>query len=144
MSPGVAWLVAAIILLIVEVFTTTFFIIWVAIAAFIAGIFAFFSPQWVPWVVFVVASVFLLWITRPLVKKLHERLPFRTNVDALVGTTGIVIETIDPVANTGRVRLGSDEWRARADQIVEVGSRVKVTDISGATLSVEPLPPTEG
>jgi membrane protein implicated in regulation of membrane protease activity len=139
MSPGVAWLVAAIILLIIEVFTGTFFIIWVAISAFVAGVFAFFSPQWIPWVVFVVSSVVLLWVTRPLVRRLHERLPYRTNVDALIGQTGYVTETIDPVSNTGRVRIGSDEWRGRADQIIEIGAQVRVVSISGATLTVEPV-----
>lgn len=139
MSPGVAWLVAAIVLLIMEVFTTTFFILWVAIAAFIAGIFAFFSPPWLPWLIFVVASVVLLWVTRPLARRLHEKLPVRTNVDALVGQRGFVVETIDPVANTGRVRVGSEEWRARADQVIEVGGRVQVESISGTTLSVTPL-----
>lgn len=139
-APGVAWLIAAIILLIVEVFTATFFILWIAIAAFVAGIFAFFAPAWLVWLIFVLASVVLLWVSRPLARRLHERLPVRTNVDALVGERAIVIETIDPVANTGRVRVGSDEWRARAEQVIEVGSQVRVRGVSGATLVVEPEP----
>jgi membrane protein implicated in regulation of membrane protease activity len=89
--------------------------------------------------VFVVSSVVLLWVTRPLVRRLHERLPYRTNVDALIGQTGYVTETIDPVSNTGRVRIGSDEWRGRADQIIEIGAQVRVVSISGATLTVEPV-----
>ena len=139
MSPGVAWLIAAIILLILEVFTGTFFILWIGIAAFIAGIFAFFAPQWLAWVIFAVASVFLLWITRPLARRLHASLPVRTNVDALIGQTAIVIETIDPIANIGRIRVGSDEWRARADQVIERGQKVRVLAVEGTTLRVEPI-----
>ena len=119
-------------------FTATFFILWVAIAAFIAGIFAFFAPTWLVWLIFVVTSVVLLWFTRPLAHKLREKLPVRTNVDALIGQEGIVVETIDPVANTGRIRVQSDEWRARAEQVIEVGSKVRVVGISGTTLLVEP------
>ncbi len=140
MSPGVAWLIAAIILLILEVFTGTFFILWIGIAAFIAGIFAFFAPQWLVWIIFALASIFLLWITRPLAKRLHSALPMRTNVDALIGQTAIVIETIDPVANLGRVRVGSDEWRARADKVIERGEKVRVLAVEGTTLRVEPMP----
>ncbi|MBC7286671.1 MAG: NfeD family protein [Armatimonadetes bacterium] len=138
MSPGVAWLIAAIIMLVIEVFTATFFILWIAIAAFIAGIFAFFAPQWLAWIIFAVMAVVLLWITRPLARRLHERLPVRTNVDALIGQTAIVVETIDPIANIGRVRVGSDEWRARADCVVERGEYVRVVAVEGATLRVEP------
>ena len=139
MSPGVAWLVAAIILLILEVFTGTFFILWIGISAFIAGIFAFFAPQWLVWIIFAVASVVLLWLTRPLAHRLHASLPVRTNVDALVGQTAIVIETIDPIANLGRVRVGSDEWRARAEEVIERGNKVRVLAVEGTALVVEPI-----
>ncbi|MCX7598507.1 MAG: NfeD family protein, partial [Armatimonadetes bacterium] len=135
----VQWLVAAIILLIVEVFTGTFVILWIGIAAFLAGIAAAFAEgPMVPWISFILASALLLWFTRPLVHTLRDRLPTRTNVDALVNQYAIVIETIDPGANTGRVRVGSDEWRARSSEVIEAGTWVRVKEVSGTTLIVEP------
>ncbi|MCD6350904.1 MAG: NfeD family protein [Armatimonadetes bacterium] len=141
-SPGIVWLIVAILLLIVEVFTGTFFILWVAIAALIAGLFAFWTAQWLAWLIFVISSAVLLVITRPLAHKLHHHLPARTNVDALIGQTAFVIETVDPLANTGRVRVGSDEWRARCDRVVEAGSQVIVLGVTGATLVVKPAEKT--
>lgn len=139
MTDVVLWLVAAIVLLIVEVFTGTFVILWIGIAAFLAGIAAaLFEGPMVPWISFIIASVLLLWFTRPLVHRLREHLPTRTNVDALVNQFAIVIETIDPKANTGRVRVGSDEWRARAAEVIEAGTWVRVKEVSGTTLVVEP------
>jgi membrane protein implicated in regulation of membrane protease activity len=143
MSPAAAWLIAAVVLLIVEVFTTTFFILWIAIGAFVAGLFALFTKPWVPWLVFAAVTPALLWFTRPLSRRLREHSPAKTNVDAMIGEIAQVVETIDPVANTGRVRVFSDEWRARADQVIEAGSRVRITGVSGATLRVVPLPPEE-
>jgi membrane protein implicated in regulation of membrane protease activity len=139
MSAGVLWLIAAIVLLILEVFTGTFVILWLGIAAGIAGLFAFFARGWVPWVVFVIASAVLLWVSRPLAHRLRGHSPAKTNVDAVIGQDAMVIETIDPVANTGRVRVASDQWRARAEGVVETGRRVRVVGITGTTLKVEPL-----
>ena len=45
MTAGIAWLIAAIVLLILEVFTGTFVILWVGVAAAIAGGFAFFAGE---------------------------------------------------------------------------------------------------
>jgi membrane protein implicated in regulation of membrane protease activity len=139
MSPVVAWLIAAIVLLIVESFTGTFVILWMGIAAFAAGLVAHFLPDTqIPWLVFVLASAVLIFFTRPLARHIRERHTTRTNVDALVGQYAMVIETIDPMRNTGRVRVGSDEWRARSAGVVESGAWVRITGISGTTLSVEP------
>lgn len=139
MSDVVQWLIAAILLLIIEVFTGTFVILWIGIAAFLAGIAAaVVEGPMVPWISFIVASVLLLWFKRPLVHRLRQHLPTRTNVDALVNQYAMVIETIDPKANTGRVRVGSDEWRARASEVIEAGTWVRVKAVNGATLIVEP------
>jgi membrane protein implicated in regulation of membrane protease activity len=139
MTAGVAWLVGAIILLILEVFTGTFVILWVGVAAAIAGVFAFLDGAWLPWLVFVVASAVLLWVSRPLAHKLRGHAPAKTNVDALIGQHGVVIETIDPVANVGRVRVQSDQWRARAEEVIEAGQKVRIVGITGTTLKVEPV-----
>jgi membrane protein implicated in regulation of membrane protease activity len=81
----------------------------------------------------------LLWVSRPLAHRLRGHSPAKTNVDALMGEVAMVIETIDPVANVGRVRFQSDVWRARAETVIEAGHRVRIVGISGTTLSVEPI-----
>ncbi len=54
----------------------------------------------------------------------------------LIGAEGIVIQTIDPHENTGRVRVRSDEWRARSTAVIPERSRVIVYGIEGTTLLV--------
>jgi membrane protein implicated in regulation of membrane protease activity len=63
----------------------------------------------------------------------------RTNVDALIGQRGIVIEKIDYAASTGRVKLGGEEWRAvtEDESSIDVGDRVVVHKIIGNRVIVK-------
>lgn len=59
----------------------------------------------------------------------------KTNIDAIIGSTGIVVSKIS--ANTeGLVKVGKEEWRARSDENLETGEEIVVRSISGVTLSV--------
>ena len=60
----------------------------------------------------------------------------KTNVDAIVGRTGIVARGISSNVD-GRVKVGSEDWRARATEDIEEGAEIVVTDVTGATLIVE-------
>lgn len=53
--------------------------------------------------------------------------------DTLIGQSGLVEETIDPV---GTVRLGGIKWQATADDMIEKGSRVRVVRRDGLHLHV--------
>ncbi len=140
MSPALIWLVVGLGLLIVELFTMTLFLMWVAIAAFLAAVAALLTgAAWVPWLVFSVAAVGLLIATRPLTRSVHARATVASNVDALVGAGGIVLQDVDNDENTGRVRVGSDEWRARScGERIPVGEYVRILSVEGATLLVSP------
>jgi inner membrane protein len=60
----------------------------------------------------------------------------KTNVDAIIGQKGIVIQNITPSAD-GRVKVRNEEWKARANRDVYQGEEVIVTAVNGVTLSVE-------
>jgi membrane-bound serine protease (ClpP class) len=64
-----------------------------------------------------------------------QRAPVTTGSNALVGLVG---ETISPLgANApGRVKLRGEIWRATADQRIDAGARVQVTQVDGLTLKV--------
>ncbi len=55
----------------------------------------------------------------------------------LEGTKAVVLQRVD--VHGGRVRIGGEEWSARAymeDQVLEPGTRVEVVKIEGATALV--------
>jgi inner membrane protein len=60
----------------------------------------------------------------------------RTNVDAIIGKKGVVIKNITRTLD-GRVKVGNEEWKARADEDISKGEEIVVMSISGVTLSVE-------
>jgi membrane protein implicated in regulation of membrane protease activity len=57
-----------------------------------------------------------------------------------VGQRARVIEAIDRDAGVGRVRMETETWRATTDGApIEEGTEVKVLDVRGTRLVVEPI-----
>ncbi len=89
-------------------------------------------------IVFVAVSILLLVVTKPLLRKFKVDTVTPTNIDAEVGKIAKVIEEINPEQNTGRVKIGGVNWRARTQDgsRIPVDAVVKVTEISGTTAYV--------
>jgi membrane protein implicated in regulation of membrane protease activity len=89
-------------------------------------------------VVFAAVSVALVAVVRPIATRHRSSGPaLRTGVEALKGRQAVVLERVD--GDEGRIKLGGEIWSARAldaDQTFEVGQRVDVVDIEGATAVV--------
>lgn len=60
----------------------------------------------------------------------------KTNIDAIIGKNGIVLQRLTSGVN-GLVKVGNEEWRARAEESIEKDEVIVVTSISGITLNVE-------
>ncbi|MFC2020207.1 NfeD family protein [Chloroflexota bacterium] len=70
---------------------------------------------------------------------IHKRMAVskaKTNIDAIIGREGIVLKSIARNVD-GRVRVGNEQWRARAEEDIKVGDEIVVTGVSGSTLIVE-------
>ena len=137
----IIWLIAAVALGAVEIFTGTLAFGLIAAGALVAaGTAALGGGAVLQFVAFVVASVAGLGIVRPLAMR-HIRQPplLRTGTAALVGRTGYVLDEVS--ARSGRVRIGGEEWSARPyDEtlVIPKGSAVDVLQIEGATALVYP------
>jgi len=140
MSPALGWMIAGLVLLILEIFVGSFFLMWIGAGALLTALAALlFTQAWVQWLVFAIVSAILLVVSRPFVRSIHARVTVPSNVDSLIGQQAVVLQEINDQANTGRVRIRSDEWRARSDSVIEADSRVIVTGVEGTTLLVKPL-----
>ena len=60
----------------------------------------------------------------------------KTNVDAIIGKRGVVLQAIGRNAD-GLVKVANEQWRARAQEDVAEGEEIVVTGVSGVTLLVE-------
>jgi membrane protein implicated in regulation of membrane protease activity len=139
--PGwVIWSIAAVLLAVGEIFTPgLFFLGPVALAAVVAGVVAAVGAgAAVQLIVFIAGTVASLALLRPIARAhLHMPAMLRTGAAALVGTQAIVLQRVD--AESGRVRIGGEEWTARPymdGQVFEPGARVQVAEIKGATALV--------
>ena len=60
----------------------------------------------------------------------------KTNIDVIIGRRGIVLQSLTPGVN-GLVKVGNEEWSARAEESIEKGEVIVVIAINGVTLNVE-------
>ncbi|HEX7105953.1 MAG TPA: NfeD family protein [Acidothermaceae bacterium] len=139
MSAWVVWAIVAAICAGAEAVTLTLILGFVAVAAVAALLVAVLGgPVAVQLIAFIVGSAALVGLARPIAKA-HLRTPaqLRSGVDALVGQSALVLETVS--AHDGRVKIGGEVWTARAyieDQVLQVGASVDVVKIQGATAFV--------
>ncbi|MFC1899477.1 NfeD family protein [Chloroflexota bacterium] len=60
----------------------------------------------------------------------------RTNIDAIIDKHGIVLRDI--TRNTdGLVKVGNEQWKARAEEELKKGTEIIVTGVTGVTLIVK-------
>ncbi len=135
----IIWLVIAAILIVSEIVSLGLTTIWFAGGAIVAAVLAHFGAHWIVQIlVFAIVSFVLLVLTRPIAQKHLMKDMEKTNIDGLIGMTGLVTETIDNTKAEGVVILDGKEWTARSvnGEIIEKDSKVKVDSISGVKLMV--------
>jgi membrane protein implicated in regulation of membrane protease activity len=136
------WVIAGLVLWIIEIFTPGFVLGVFGTACFIVAPFAGADVTLkMQLLVFGIAAAAISLGIRPLILRnfYGREAKVKTNVDALVGMSGLVTEVIDNAAGTGRVRLAGEVWRAVTpdDSPIEVGEKVTIREIDGCKVVVE-------
>lgn len=139
----VVWLGLILLFAIIEMVSLQFIFIMLALGSFgglVSGLLGL--PWWGQALVGAVLAILLLFGVRPaLLRRLGRGGdPARSNVDALLGTAGIVVN--DYTGSPTHVKLDNGEtWTAKLsdDRILVEGDRIVVTAIDGATAVVAPV-----
>lgn len=137
----IVWLILMLVFLAAEAATVGMVSLWFAAGALTALLTALaHGPLWLQTLLFIAVSAGLLLALRPLVKRYLTPKLTATNVDSVVGSTGMVTAAIDNVTAAGQVKLGAMEWTARSTsgQPIPVGTRVTVDRIEGVKAFVSP------
>ena len=138
---AIVWLLLLVVFLAAEAATVSMVSLWFAVSALVALLVALLGgPGWLQGTLFLVISAVLLALLRPLVKRYVTPRITATNVDSVIGSTGLVTTAIDNVSAVGQVKLGAMEWTARSTsgQPISVGTRVRVDKIEGVKVYVSP------
>jgi membrane-bound serine protease (ClpP class) len=92
------------------------------------------------WQVAVIATSALCFVYiaagRRYVRRWAQTRKAKTNIDAIIGSRGIVVKNIARYA-PGRIQVGGTRWRASADEDIGEGQEVTVIEIRGTTLIVK-------
>ncbi|HPE69248.1 MAG TPA: NfeD family protein [Thermotogota bacterium] len=142
MNPTVFWLILGVILIIAEILTPSFFLMWFGIGALVSAFFAWIwvDAIWLQMVIFIFVSLLLVLSTRRLANKISGNSPRKIMQDDLVGQEGVVISKITADGTKGLVRVQGVEWRAvpLEEKEIDAGMRVTVVSLNGVKLKVVP------
>ena len=135
------WLVLFVVLLIIEILTLGLTTIWFAGGALVALVCAYLKLDMVVQIIaFLLVSIALLVLTRPIAMKYFNQEREKTNAESLIGQKAVGLETIDTIRGVGRVEVHGIEWSAKGDtesSVIEVGTVVMIEGIQGVKLIVK-------
>ncbi len=134
------WIVLAIVAIICELLSLSFFLLSIGFGAIAAGILNYYNFDPVQQVIaFIVITILFVIISRPLAKHLTKNSSKKkATTDRFLGKKGVTIENINP-KSSGRIRIYGEEWRAISDQDIQKGEEVIVQNVSGVKLVVKKI-----
>lgn len=133
------WFIIAVTLFIIELSTINLVSIWFALGAAVAGVSAIFIDNIsIQIAIFIATSILTLLLTKPVVKKIRQRPITKTNLDSVVGKTGLVTEDISKY-EYGEVKVDGKKWTAMSDKKILKNSKVEILAIDGVKLKVREI-----
>lgn len=132
-----------IIAFIAEIFTTGFISGAIGIGLIFAATGNYFGLE-IKWqiLLFAFGVAITYFLIRPIITKYgYRKDKVKTNRDALIDKIGIVTEEINPLNNSGRIKIDGDNWMAKSlnNEIIQIGTTVTVVEIDSIVLIVKPL-----
>ncbi len=144
-SAWILWVVLGVILIIAEVFTPGFVLLWFgigALAAAFAGVVGVDSLS-LQFLIFAIVSVSLTAASRTIFVNYFSRErtgnELKSGVDALPGKIGTVVSSSKGALNEGAVKVFGSTWTAypsEGEDALEAGDRVEVERVQGASIYV--------
>ena len=139
---AIFWLAAMVVFIAAEAMTVSLVSIWFAAGALGAIIVALLGGGLVLQVtVFLALAVALLLSLRSIVRKHFTPHVTKTNIDSVIGATGIVVTPVNNIAALGQVQINGMEWSARSsdNSHIPAGAMVRVDRGEGVKVFVTPV-----
>lgn len=138
--PWWAWILAGVILLVLELTVGTFYLFFLGMAAIVVGLLVLFGlggPLWLEALLFVILStVLVLLLRRPMVGKFKLQGGSR-DIDNIAGEMAVAAEPIPP-GGLGKIHMRGTSWNAKnvGEEPLAVGQHCRVEAVHGLVLSV--------
>jgi membrane protein implicated in regulation of membrane protease activity len=141
----ILWTILGIILIVAEIFTPGFVLLWFGIGALVAAFAGLVGVTSLPlqFLIFAIVSTALTAASRTIFVNYFSRektgSDLKTGVDALPGKTGIVVSSSRGALNEGAVKALGSTWTAypaEGEEPLEAGERVEIERVQGASIYV--------
>ncbi|MBP1989409.1 NfeD family protein [Paenibacillus eucommiae] len=132
------WLIIGCVLLVAEMLTLTFYMLWLGVGALIAFAIALIFPDsFLLQVLFgCIAALLLTIFSKPLTRRIRKAEGFKDAIDDLVGKQGIVVQEISE-GKYGVVKVGNETWSAFSNEHLFINDSVIVVSRGNTTLEVQ-------
>lgn len=136
------WFIAGISLLSLEALIPGFILAGIGVSCLLSALVAYFGlgAGIQGLILFSGSALFFLTIRPFALKFLYPSTPeTRTNAEALIGETAIVVEEINPNTLQGRVSIAGSSWIGISSDntIINEDTLTEIVSVSGATLTVK-------
>lgn len=141
----ILWCILGAVLIVAEVFTSGFVLLWFGIGALAAGFAGLIGIDSlvIQFLIFAVVSVGLTAASRTIFINYFSRETtgdsLRTGVDSLPGKIGTVVSSSRGAMQEGAVKVFGSTWTAypaEGESALEAGERVRVESVEGASIYV--------
>ncbi|NHN29431.1 NfeD family protein [Paenibacillus agricola] len=132
------WLIIGGIMLIVEMLTFTFYLLWLAIGAVAAAAIAWLAPDAIVLQILAgcITALILTYFTKPLTSRFRASKGFKDVIDEMIGKQGVVLEAIEP-GKHGIVKVGNETWSASSNEYLAKDEVVIVVERGNTIVEVQ-------
>jgi membrane protein implicated in regulation of membrane protease activity len=139
------WMILGALLIVGEMFTAGFVLLWFGIGALVAGLLALTGVVTLPFqvLIFLVVSIGLTIASRTILERFllkgSQTPELKSGVDSLPGRTGIVVESSAGATGEGAVKVFGSTWRAfpaEGESPLLEGQQVRIDRVEGASVYV--------
>jgi len=130
---------AGLVLIILELFLgidTGLDLVFIGTAFVLGGLITFAFHSWI-WTAMVSGVICLVYVFLGR-RYIHKRTAVKgekSNIDTIIGKSGIVEKDIEP-DREGMVKIGYEDWRARSEESLKKGDEITVISVNGVTVNV--------
>jgi len=146
----IVWAILGAVLVVAEIFTTGFVLLWFGIGAFAAGLAGLLGVNSIiaQFLIFAVVSIALTAASRTIFVNYFSREKsggdLKSGAESLPGKVGTVVSSSRGAMHEGAVKVFGSTWTAypaEGEEPLEAGDRVEVVRIQGASIYVKRIEP---
>lgn len=131
----IIWIFIAILFVILELVTTSFFLVWLGVSSLIAAILSYLGfNNYVQLTAFAIVSLILILSTRKFADKISPKPSKKTTAERLIGRNAKIIKKIDDTKFI--VDVNGEKWSAYSEDSLNIDDTVKIIGIDSIKLII--------